>query len=77
VLTAFLNRYGEPNFLNPQETVWETDTTRVSIERPLTVKYIDKYNFEMFKQSPEEILVGPSADGARELMNRNEFLEGF
>jgi hypothetical protein len=77
VFTAFLNRYGEPSFLNPQETVWENDATRVSIERPLTVKYIDKYNFEMFKQSPEEILVGPSASGARELMSRNEFLEGF
>jgi hypothetical protein len=77
VFTAFLKRYGEPTFLNPQEAVWETDTTRVSIERPLTVKYIDKYNFDMFKRSPEEILVGPSADGARELMNRNEFLEGF
>jgi hypothetical protein len=31
----------------------------------------------MFKLSPNEILVGPSADGARELLNRNEFLEGF
>jgi hypothetical protein len=77
VFTAFLNRYGEPASLNPQEAVWETETTRVSIERPLTVKYIDKYNFDMFKRSPEEILVGPSADGARELLNRNEFLEGF
>jgi hypothetical protein len=77
VFTAFLNRYGEPTSLNPREAVWETDTTRVSIERPLTVKYIDKYNFDMFKLSPNEILVGPSADGARELLNRNEFLEGF
>jgi hypothetical protein len=77
VFTAFLNRYGEPASLNPQETVWESDTTRVSIERPLTVKYIDKYNFDMFKRSPEEILVGPSASGARELLSRNEFLEEF
>ena len=77
VFTAFLNRYGEPASLNPREAVWETETTRVSIERPLTVKYIDKHNFDMFRRSPEEILVGPSADGARELLNRNEFLEGF
>jgi hypothetical protein len=77
VFTAFLNRYGEPSSLNPQEAVWESDATRVSIERPLTVKYIDKHNFDMFKRSPEEILVGPSADGARELLSRNEFLEGF
>jgi hypothetical protein len=77
VFASFLNRYGEPTSLNPQEAVWETAETRVSIERPLTVKYIDKYNFEMFKQSPEEILGNPSADGAQELLNRNEFLEGF
>jgi hypothetical protein len=77
VFTAFLNRYGDPTSLNPQEAVWETDTTRVSIERPLTVKYIDKYNFEMFKRSPETILISPSADSAREMLNRSEFLEGF
>jgi hypothetical protein len=77
VFTAFLNRYGEPSSLNPREAVWETDTTRVSLERPLTVKYIDTHDFNMFKLSPEEILVGPSANGARELLNRNEFLEGF
>jgi hypothetical protein len=77
VFTAFVNRYGEPSSLNPQEAVWENDATRVSIERPLTVKYIDKYNFDMFRRSPEEILVGPSADGARDLQNRNDFLEGF
>jgi hypothetical protein len=77
VFTAFLNRYGEPSSLSPQEAVWETGETRVSIERPLTIKYIDKYNFEMFKQSPESILIGPSADGAREMLNRSEFLEGF
>jgi hypothetical protein len=77
VFTAFQRRYGEPSVLNPREAVWETDATRVSIERPLTVKYIDKHNFDLFKQSPEEILTGPSADGARELIKRNEFLEGF
>jgi hypothetical protein len=77
VFASFLKRYGEPSSLNPQEAVWETETTRVSIERPLTVKYIDKYSFDMFRRSPEEILAGPSADGAREQLNRNDFLEGF
>jgi hypothetical protein len=77
VFSSFVNRYGEPTYLNPQEAVWESEGPRVSIERPLTVKYIDKYNFEMLKLSPAEILVGPSADGARELLSRNEFLDGF
>jgi hypothetical protein len=77
VFSSFVNRYGEPTSLNPQEAVWESDRTRVSIERPLTVKYIDKHNFAMLKLSPTEILVEPSADGARELLSRNEFLDGF
>ncbi|MDR3123601.1 MAG: hypothetical protein LBU16_07485 [Treponema sp.] len=77
VFTAFVKRYGEPASLNPREAVWETDTARVSIERPLTVKYIDKQSFDMFVRSPKEILTGPSANGARELLDRNEFLEGF
>jgi hypothetical protein len=77
VFSSFVNRYGEPTSLNPQEAVWESEGTRVSIERPLTVKYIDKYNFEMLRLSPAEILVGPSADGAPELLRRNEFLDGF
>jgi hypothetical protein len=77
VFTTFVKRYGEPSSLNPREAIWETDTTRVSIERPLTVKYIDKQNFELLDLSPGEILAGPSADGAQELLNRNEFLEGF
>jgi hypothetical protein len=77
VFSSFVNRYGEPTSLTPQEAVWESEWTKVSIERPLTVKYIDKHNFEMLRLSPAEILVGPSADGARELLNRNEFLDGF
>lgn len=77
VFSSFVTRYGEPTSLNPQEAVWESERTRVSIERPLTVKYIDKHNFEMLRLSPMEILVEPSADGARELLRRNEFLDGF
>ena len=35
VFTTFLNRYGDPTSLNPQETVWESEGTRVSIERDM------------------------------------------
>jgi hypothetical protein len=70
VFTTFVKRYGEPTSLSPREAVWETGDTRVSIERPLTVKYIDKNNFNAMVQSP-------SANGDRELLQRNEFLDGF
>jgi len=45
VFTSFVRKYGEPVSLSPQEAVWESDDTRVSIERPLTVKYVDRTVF--------------------------------
>ncbi|AEF86471.1 conserved hypothetical protein [Treponema primitia ZAS-2] len=70
VFTSFVKRYGPPSSLSPKEAVWETAETRVSIERPLTVKYIDKPAFSAMVKSS-------SADGSRELLNRNSFLDGF
>ena len=45
IWTALVEKYGKPSFLNPKETVWENEDTRIAIERPLTVKYIDKRVF--------------------------------
>jgi hypothetical protein len=45
VFTSFIRKYGEPLSISPSESVWESENTRVSIERPLTVKYIDKMVF--------------------------------
>ena len=70
VFTSFLRRYGEPLILNPGESVWENEETRVSIERPLTVKYIDKTVFNR--------LVEESRTQRRyELLFREEFLGDF
>jgi len=70
VYTSFVKKYGEPAVLNPGEAVWETDETRVSIERPLTVKYIDKMVFDR--------LIEESRTRERqELFNREEFLADF
>jgi hypothetical protein len=46
VYTTFVQKYGEPSRLNPKEAVWDDGATRVSIERPLTVKYIDRQVFD-------------------------------
>jgi hypothetical protein len=70
VFTTFVQRYGEPTSLNPQEAVWEDEDTRISIERPLTVKYIDKNIFTALARNA-------SPGGGRELLRRNEFLDGF
>jgi len=45
VFTQFVEKYGEPSYLDPGTAIWETDETRIAIERPLTVKYIDKVVF--------------------------------
>jgi len=45
VFTQFVERYGQPSYLDPRMAVWETEETRVAIERPLTVKYIDRTVF--------------------------------
>jgi hypothetical protein len=46
VYTTFVKKYGEPRFLDPKQAIWESDETRVSLERPLTVKYLDRQVFD-------------------------------
>ena len=45
IFTTFTEKYGQPSYLDTRMAVWETEETRVAIERPLTVKYIDKIVF--------------------------------
>jgi hypothetical protein len=45
VFTQFVEKYGEPVYLDPRIAVWESEETRIAIERPLTVKYIDRTVF--------------------------------
>ncbi|MCL2184511.1 MAG: hypothetical protein FWB86_01475 [Treponema sp.] len=46
IFMQFVDKYGQPSYLDPRSAVWETEETRISIERPLTVKYIDKIVFD-------------------------------
>ncbi|MDR2027959.1 MAG: hypothetical protein LBP93_00325 [Treponema sp.] len=70
VFTTFVKKYGEPVFLDPKQAVWESSETRIAIERPLTVKYIDK---RVFNQIIEE----STAEEAGEVFLRQEFLDSF
>jgi hypothetical protein len=70
VFTSLVKKYGEPVSLNPREAVWENDETRVSLERPLTVKYID---MEVFKAIINEAQTEESA----EVFRRQGFLNEF
>jgi len=70
VFTSFIKKYGEPVTLSPSEAVWESETTRVSIERPLTVKYIDKTVFD-------RLLEESKASENLEIYRRESFLADF
>ncbi|MDR3342595.1 MAG: hypothetical protein LBT14_07395 [Treponema sp.] len=70
VFTSFVKKYGEPGLLDPKQAVWESDTTRIAIERPLTVKYIDKQVFN-------ELLDESKANASKEVRLREDFLDGF
>jgi len=70
VFTSFVKKYGEPVELSPSEAVWESENTRVSIERPLTVKYIDKTAFD-------RLLEDSKARDSQEILRRESFLGDF
>jgi hypothetical protein len=70
VFTSFVKKYGEPESLDPKQAVWISSRTRVSIERPLTVKYID---LGVFNELVNESEVRESS----EVYLRQEFLDSF
>jgi len=70
VFTSFIKKYGEPLVLSPTEAAWESETTRVAIERPLTVKYIDKTVFG-------RLLEESKASDSLEILHRENFLADF
>jgi len=70
VFTSLVNRYGQPVILSPSEAVWEDDYTRVSIERPLTVKYVDRTIFDRLREEAR-------TREAWDTMLREEFLADF
>jgi hypothetical protein len=70
VFTTLTEKYGRPDLLSPQQAVWERGDVRLALERPLTVKYIDRDVFNS--------IIGESqATESREIRQRQEFLDGF
>jgi hypothetical protein len=70
VFTTLREKYGDPGSLNPSQAVWENGQTRVSIERPLTVKYID---MEVFSR----IVDASNAEESSRVFLRQRFLDEF
>lgn len=70
IYSTFIEKYGEPLFLDPSKTVWEDERVRVSLERPLSIKYIDKVVFEDLQKES-------SAGESMEAILRQDFLDSF
>jgi hypothetical protein len=70
LFTTLTGKYGESTSLDPTEAVWMFSDVRLSLEKPLTVKYIDRKVFEGLKES------GKAKEDLEEL-TREEFLKEF
>lgn len=70
VFTSLSTKYGKPDSLSPSESVWVDDATRMSVERPLAVKYIDMAVFDALKAKGQ-------AQKSYEEILRADFLGGF
>jgi hypothetical protein len=63
-------KYGDPQTLNPEKSVWEDGAVTLSLERPLTLRYVDA---PVFRQLAEA--AGVEQSTAEYL--REQFLEGL
>jgi len=70
IFTALVEKYGQPDSLDPQQAVWDNGATRLALERPLTIKYIDRGVFN-------GILEESSVSGTREIRERQEFIDAL
>ena len=68
--TSFVEQYGQPVRLNPSESVWERGGYRLSLERPLTVRYLDLEQFN-------EIQSNTGIEESLEQISRDTFLDQF
>jgi len=70
VYSTLEGKYGAPSELSPTRIAWEDTRTRLTMEKPLTVKYLDR---EAFDAALDEV-----ANRRAWLAHaRGEFLDGF
>lgn len=67
---TLFDKYGQPESLSPEIVIWENAETRMSLERPLTVKYLDVAVYNSILHSSQ---VNQSAGE----FSRQKFLESF
>ena len=70
LFSSLTDKYGEPQELSPSSAVWLSDAVRLSLERPLTIKYIDTATFS-------SILETDFDSRAEEEIKRENFISDF
>ncbi len=70
VYTSLVAKYGEPASIDPKESRWEDGTTRMALERPLSLRYMDMTVYAKLRDA------AGAKESAREL-DRQGFLGGL
>jgi len=68
--TTLSEKYGEPDDLSPERAIWENGEVRISLERPVSVRYIDQGSFSNLVEDREALK-------SYERIGREEFLSRF
>jgi hypothetical protein len=68
--TSLVGKYGEPTLIDPKEARWEDKATRMALERPLSLRYMDMTVYEKLRE-------GASAKASVEELDRQGFLGGL
>jgi hypothetical protein len=67
----FSSRYGTPQYLDPKSCFWEDGATRVALEKPLVIKFVEKNILPPGKDGRGGLPLSP------EELGRRQFLELF
>ena len=69
IFTKLTEKYGQPTSFDPQTATWKDEQVTMSLEKPLTLKYIDNKIFEQtqnytnIEKSPNEVTREMFLDG--------------
>jgi len=70
IYTSLVKKYGEPVLIDPKEARWEDKSTRMALERPLSLRYMDMTVYDKLRE-------GQSAKASAEELDRQGFLSGL
>ena len=70
VFKKLCEKYGNPQSLNPDKSVWQDGSVILSLEKPLALKYVDAQQFQNLQDTSH-------VDKSQSEKSRDNFLEGL